>query len=149
MGVCVRFALGFVAAKADTPHACLCGRLFVFTFQNRKVYMFTFFAKQGVLPPWEGVIQTSEGVLPTSEGLFPTKQAILREIKGLFCTNQHVANTKFARKCTFCPKNALFWKHLRFSLLPNLYMHPQRGILVHRDYGPSVQNSAWGGAMSG
>jgi hypothetical protein len=71
----------------------------------------------------EGVLPTSEGGLPTSEGVINAKQAILREIKGLFCAYQHVANTKFAPKCAFCLKNALFWPLLRFLLLPNRYMH--------------------------
>jgi hypothetical protein len=80
----------------------------------------------------EGVLPTSEGCIPTSERLYSAKQAILREIKGLFCAYQHVANTKFARKCTFYPKNDLFWEHLRFLLLPNRYTRPQGGILYRR-----------------
>ena len=61
------------------------------------------------------------GVLPTSEWVINAKQANLREIKPLFCTYQHVANTKIAPKCTFCPKNDLF---SLFRLIC-----PQRGVL--------------------
>jgi hypothetical protein len=66
--------------------------------------------KQGGLP-------TSEGCILTSEGVILTKQANLREIKTLFCAYQHVANTKFAPKCTFCPKNAPFWATSAISTL--------------------------------
>jgi hypothetical protein len=88
--------------------------------------------------------QQKQGVVPTSEGVIPTKQGKIRKNKPLFCTNQHVANTKFAPKCTFCHKNALFRQLLGYLLLPNLYIHPQGDILVHRDYGLWVQNPAWG-----
>jgi hypothetical protein len=69
------------------------------------------------VPTKQGGLPTSEGVLPTSEGVINAKQAILREIKGLFCAYQHVANTKFAPKCAFCPQNALF---LSTSAVPTL-----------------------------
>jgi hypothetical protein len=68
-----------------------------------------------------------------------------RQNKAIFCTNQHVANTKFAPKCAFCPKNALFRQNLRFLLLPNRYTHAQGDILAHLDYGLWVQNHAWEG----
>jgi hypothetical protein len=101
------------------------------------------------IPTKQGGIPTSEGVIPTSEGVINAKQAILREIKGLFCTYQHVASTKFAPKCTFCPKNALFGQQIRFLLLPNRYTHPQEGGLVHLDYGPAVQNRVGGWVTGG
>jgi hypothetical protein len=93
-----------VAAEATTPH----------TIQRlRKViFLVHILTKQGVLP-------TSEGGLPTSEGVILTKQGNLREIKPSFCTYKHVANTKFAPKCTFCPKNDLFGPLLQILLLPN------------------------------
>jgi hypothetical protein len=121
---------------------CLARRLFLLF--HLCIFFHHMATSEGVLPTSEGGLPTSEGVIPTSEGVINAKQGNLREIKGLFCTYQHVANTKFAPKCVFCPKNALFWRQIRFLLLPNRDPHPQGGILVPRDYGPADQNPAWG-----
>jgi hypothetical protein len=82
----------FMPAEAVTPHI----------LPARKVVLLSH------IPTKQGGIPTSEGCILTSEGVINAKQAILREFKGLFCAYQHVANTKFAPKCAFCPKNDLF-----------------------------------------
>ena len=76
------------------------------------------------------------GVLPTSEGVINAKQENLREFKPLFCKNQHVANTKIAPKCTFCPKNDLFWP---LFAIPS-YTHAIRPILgmPRRKHSPAL-----------
>jgi hypothetical protein len=105
----------FMLAEAGTPHICLRERLFFLS----------------LIPTKQGGLPTSEGCILTSEGVFLTKQAILREIKGLFCTYQHVANTKFARKRTFCPKNDLFWRPFAiFTLTQPIY--PVREVVLCR-----------------
>ena len=76
-----------------------------------------------LIPTKQGVVPTSEGCIPTSEGVILTKQGKIRENRPSFCAVQHVPNTKFAPKCAFCHKNALFWQLLGYLLLPNLYMH--------------------------
>jgi hypothetical protein len=80
----------------------------LFCLARRLFLLFHLFIFSRHIPTKYGVLPTSEGGLPTSEGVINAKQGILREIKGLFCTYAHVANTKFAPKCTFCHKNDLF-----------------------------------------
>jgi hypothetical protein len=76
------------------------------------------------MPTSEWVLPTSEWVILTSEGVINAKQAILREFKGLFCTYQHVANTKNAPKCTFCSKNDLFCD---LALIPCVALRAMQG----------------------
>ena len=56
------------------------------------------------------------------------------EFKTIFCTNWHAMTRKYARKPRFAHQNDLFLELLRFFLLPNLYIHPQGGTLVQRDW---------------
>jgi hypothetical protein len=115
-------------AEAGTPHILSARKVVFLSLIPTKQGVVP--TSEGVIPTKQGVVPTSEGVIPTKQGVFPTKQGKVRKNKALFCTNQHVANTKFAPKCDFCLQNALFCQLLRYLLLPNLYTHGQRGIFV-------------------
>jgi hypothetical protein len=82
---------------------------------------------------------------------FSAKLAQKRQFCARMRTRQHENHVKTPG---FTHLNALFWQLLRVLLLPNLYTRPKGGGFVHRDwvnlgwmhldYGPSVQNPAWG-----